>query len=358
MAGIVSGVGAGVTNLANATGTAISGTTAIAEKSVQVATKTTGKVVDAAGVLGVATVDAAQKLGSAGIETGSQLGEAGLKATGSIGTAVLGTTATVTKSSLDTASKVADSALDATAKVTDVTLDAGTTTVAATGDVLKAGVGAATTLATTGLNGVRRTAELMAGKGNLAADRIAARTAAQSQVLTSMGQRRIMTEEAAKEFDKSAHALRSGLKQLTAIQKTVLAANISMYRGTQCGWFKRAVGRCVPEVTADVTKANALADRLLQAFDTQTRATRMKLTTGTEDPAGVVESFLKGIDDETQQFQTAFGELIKSYQNRTDAALTKTGGRRKTRRVVLQRRPLGRVRRALRRVTRRGKRGT
>lgn len=329
MAGLVKGVGAGILNLANTAGTVVQKTTELAEKTASVGLDLAGKTIGAAGLLGSATITAAEKLGTAAAETATDIGTSALDAATTVSTTALKTTGT---------------------------------TVEQTGRILQASVNASATLVSNALNGIRRVSELAAGRGDLAAKKIESRQAAEGKVLDDIGKRRILAEEAKAEFTKSTSDLRRGIRTIITVQKAALAGNITMYRGTQCGWWTRTFGKCKPEVATDVLRAKFLSDRLLKFFDTETAKTIGLLGTGNSDPATIVDGYMKSIEMAVGQFETDFKAIIDKYTGLIDAALTTpppVGGRRRKAKPSSQRtRRAVRGRRASRRGTRKGIRGT
>jgi hypothetical protein len=346
----VKGIGKGVLNLVDTAGMAIEGTTELAKKTVDASLKVTGAAVDTASVLGTATLDAAKTLGKAGLGATSAIGESGLKAT----------TALTTKT-LDTAVDVGTAALDAATTVSTTALKTTSMTVEKTGQVLQAGVNAGATVIQNALNGIRNVSEITAGRGSLIAEKIKAQQAAEGKALDDIGRKQLIAKAAVEQFDTSTSSLKKGIREVIGVQKTTLAANINMYRGTQCGWWKRAFGRCKPEIAGDVVRAKVLSDRLFKFFDLETAKTRGLLTTGNTDPGVIVDTYMKGIDAAVEKFNTDFKTIIDKYAKLIDDALTNpppAGGRRKSKASSQRTRRVVRGRRALRRATRKGTRGT
>lgn len=311
--GVVGGIG----TIASTAGSAIEGSTALAKKSTDVALKLGSKSVDAAGVLGSATIDAASAIGSKGVEAAS-----------SVATGAIGATDKIANAALDASATVAAAATDTAAAAATVSADVTKETISKTGDVLKSGVKTAATIAETGLNGVRRVAELTAQKGELAATKIEAATSAQKKAFEDMGRQRLNREQAVKEFKQSASEVRTGIGGLISIQKTVLAANIHMYRKAKCGWVSRTFGTCPVKVTDDINTAKRIATVFLNDLDRATADALSKLSTG-KDGGNVIDEYLRKTGELSDAFQAEFSKLIEKYRGLADGALSTSGGRRK-----------------------------
>lgn len=322
--GIVGGIG----NIASTAGSAVEGTTALAKKATDVAVKLGDKSLDAAGVIGSATVDAAGALGSASVTAVKDIGTKGLSTASSVATGALGATDKIANAALDASATTVTAATETVATAATVSADVTKQAITQTGDVLKAGVGAATKITASGLNGVRRIAELASQKGELAANKIEAATTAKSSAFESMGRQRMNREQALKEFKQSSADVLKGVNDLVSVQKTVLAANIHMYRKAKCGWLSRTLGTCPVKVSEDTNTAKRIAAIFMGNLERTTADASSKLNTG-KDAGVVIEEYLKKTSELSDKFQAEFSKLIDKYSQLTEQALSGTGGRRK-----------------------------
>ena len=368
MAAAVKGVvalGEGVAGLIGAAGTAVKVTGEVAQKSVDAAGKVTGAAVDAVGILGPTTIKAATEIADAGVKTTAAVAQSGLQIT----TKAAETTAAVAESGLklvektaDTAVEVGSAALDATNVAATSTLQTTGMTVKAANEVLQAGVTAGATLVRTSLNGITELNKSIAGRGSLIVQRWAEQQKAEGKAFSEIGARKVAGEEANKEFRPLAEQLKLGVKQLIAVQQTTLAGNINMYRGTQCGWWKRKLGMCtIKQVETDTERAKMVAKRLLLTLDTLTARTSVDLTSGKAEAGVLIDGFLKAVDTASNTFEADFTALSNKYLKLVDDALQipPEGGRRRKAKPSSQRtRRAVRGRRASRRGTRKGIRGT
>lgn len=368
--------GEGLAGMVGVAGTAVKVTAEVAQKAVDATGALTGAAVDAAGVLGTATLDATRIIGKAGLETTTAVAQSGLQIT----TKAAETTAAVADSGLklvgksaETAEKVGSAALDATTVASTAVLETTGTTVKAATDMLQAGVAAGATLVTTSLNGFKELNERVAKRGALIAAKWAEQQRAEGKAFSEIGARKVAGQEANKEFVPLAEQMKAGVKQLVAIQQTTLAGNINMYRGTQCGWFKRKIGLCtIKQVKLDTERAKTIVRRFLTTFEALKARTTVDLTTGKADAPVLLDAFLKGVDAASNDFEARFTALSNKYLQLVNAALSDpedeapppepvapTAGRRRTSKASSQRtRRVVRARRALRRGTRKGTRGT
>jgi len=368
MAAAVKGIialGEGVAGLVGAAGTAVKVTAEVAQKAVDATGAVTGAAVDAAGVLGTATLDATRIIGKAGLETTTAVAQSGLQIT----TKAAETTAAIAQSGLklaektaDTAVEVGSAALDAASVSSKAVLETTGVTVKAATDVLKSGVRAGATLVTTSLNGFTELNKRVAARGALIAKRWEGQQTAEAKAL-QIADRKEEGKKADAEFNPLADQLRGGVKQLVAVQNTTLAANINMYRLVKCTWWKRTFGNCeVDTIKADTRSAKLLVNQFLQTIDRQKSLTSIALLAG-KDAAPLIESYMQVVDAASIKFETAFTTLSDKYIKLADDAINMppppTAGRRRKAKPSSQRtRRAVRGRRASRRGTRKGIRGT
>jgi hypothetical protein len=378
MAAAVKGVmalGEGLAGMVGVAGTAVKVTAEVAQKAVDATGVVAGAAVDAAGVLGTATLDATRVIGKAGLETTAAVAQSGLQ----IATKTAETTAAVADSGLklvektaDTAEKVGSAALDATTVASTAVLETTGVTVKAATDALQAGVTAAGTLVTTSLNGFKELNKRIAARGALTTAKWAEQQKAEGKAFNEIGAREVAGEKMIEEFMRLADQMKAGVKQIIAVQQSTLAGNINMYKGTQCGWWKRKLGMCtIAQVKVDTDEAKLAVRTLLDTFEALQAETARQLGTGNDNAPKLIPDFVAGVDVASRNFALEFKALTDKYIQLVRAGLRKlpppsaappvaaaaAGRRRKTSRASRTRRVV-RGRRALRRVTGRGKRGT
>lgn len=315
MATLVRDVGTGIQTIVSTTGSAIKTTTALAEKSVDIAGKLTNQSVDAVGVLGASTVEAAGKIGSASVE-----------ATGDIASSALQTSSKISQAALNATGDIAVSSLQTATKATETTVE----------NVGKS-LNAATTLAgntlTSALKGIDNVRGLAAGRGTLITEKIAARQAAEGKVLDELGKTRIAAEEALKEMNKVEVLLVSGIKEIVAIQKTILVANVNIYRRAKCKWFTRITGSCDAQtIQSDLKKSGFFTEKILRDIQNETANTKLALRSGTGNIVEIVDTYKASLDKIASEFITNFKALTDKYEMLSKKELGLSGGRKKTRR--------------------------
>lgn len=312
MSTLVRDVGSGVQNVVSATGSAIKSTTALAEKSVDIAGRITNQTVDAVGVLGSSTVEAAGKIGSAS-----------LSATGDIGT-----------SAIQTSSKISQAALNATSDITVSTLETATKTTETTVQNVGKSLDAATTLAgntlTSALKGIDNVRGIAAGRGSLIAEKITARQEAEGKVFNEVGKRRVGSEELMKEMNRIEVLLLSGIKEIVAIQKTILAANINIYRRAKCKWFTRIIGSCDADtIQNDLKKSTFYTEKIIRDIGNETANTKMAIRSGKENVVEIIDSYKLSLNRIADEFLVSFKSLTDKYEMLSKKELGLSGGKRK-----------------------------